>query len=92
MAYRVLDPTVTTMQLNYSLMLFVSTVWVIVLNLAACEPNPIRCRLWNDPKLPDIFMDGDLMLGGIFAIHDSTRLEQIAYTRLPSQLQCSGYV
>ncbi|XP_058244080.1 extracellular calcium-sensing receptor-like [Hemibagrus wyckioides] len=35
-------------------------------------------------------MNGDFMLGGIFAIHDSTRLEPIAYTRLPSQLQCSG--
>ncbi|XP_060734685.1 extracellular calcium-sensing receptor-like [Tachysurus vachellii] len=35
-------------------------------------------------------MNGDFMLGGIFAIHDSTRLEQIAFTMLPSQLQCSG--
>ncbi|XP_060780433.1 extracellular calcium-sensing receptor-like [Neoarius graeffei] len=35
-------------------------------------------------------MNGDFILGGIFAIHDSTRLEQIAFTRLPSQLQCSG--
>ncbi|XP_060779015.1 extracellular calcium-sensing receptor-like [Neoarius graeffei] len=35
-------------------------------------------------------MNGDFMLGGIFSIHDSTRLELIDYTRLPSQLQCSG--
>ncbi|XP_062861007.1 extracellular calcium-sensing receptor-like [Trichomycterus rosablanca] len=35
-------------------------------------------------------MNGDFIIGGIFTIHYYTRSEQMTYTRLPSQLQCSG--
>ncbi|XP_058244075.1 extracellular calcium-sensing receptor-like [Hemibagrus wyckioides] len=35
-------------------------------------------------------MNGDFIIGGIFTIHYYTKSEQITYTRLPSQLQCSG--
>lgn len=92
LAYRVLGYTDTTMQLINSLMLFVSIMFITVLNRVACKTNPIICSLWTYPKVADIFMNGDFILGGIFAIHDSTRLEQIAYTRMPPQLQCSGYM
>ncbi|XP_053356406.1 extracellular calcium-sensing receptor-like [Clarias gariepinus] len=35
-------------------------------------------------------MNGDFVIGGIFTIHYYTISEQITYTRLPSQLKCSG--
>ncbi|XP_060779010.1 extracellular calcium-sensing receptor-like [Neoarius graeffei] len=35
-------------------------------------------------------MNGDFVIGGIFTIHYHTKSEQITYTTLPSQLQCSG--
>ncbi|XP_046720817.1 extracellular calcium-sensing receptor-like [Silurus meridionalis] len=75
---------------NLMLLLVINTTQIIVLIPEACKANPVSCRLWTDPKLPDIFMNGDFMLGGIFAIHDSVRLDQISYTGLPSQRKCSG--
>ncbi|XP_062861006.1 extracellular calcium-sensing receptor-like [Trichomycterus rosablanca] len=57
---------------------------------AACRSDPVSCRLWTDPQLPGIFMNGDFVVGGIFSIHYYTKSEQISYTKLPSQLQCSG--
>ncbi|XP_072550741.1 extracellular calcium-sensing receptor-like isoform X2 [Salminus brasiliensis] len=35
-------------------------------------------------------MNGDFVIGGIFSIHYYTRSEQITYTSLPPQPQCSG--
>ncbi|XP_053356899.1 extracellular calcium-sensing receptor-like [Clarias gariepinus] len=78
------------MQRRTNLMFFISTIWITKLNHAACEADLTSCRLWTDPKLAEIFMNGDFMLGGVFAIHDSSQLEQISYIKLPSQLECYG--
>lgn len=78
------------MQLIFSLTPFVSILFLTLPNTAVCIANPISCRLWTDPQIPGIFMNGDFVIGGIFSIHYYTRSEQNTYTWQPSQLQCSG--
>ncbi|XP_066540651.1 extracellular calcium-sensing receptor-like isoform X1 [Hoplias malabaricus] len=57
---------------------------------AACNVNSVTCRLWTEPQLPILYKNGDLEVGGIFAIHSYMRSEQNSYTKLPLQPQCSG--
>ncbi|XP_026783499.3 extracellular calcium-sensing receptor-like [Pangasianodon hypophthalmus] len=78
------------MQLFSSIMSFLSALWITGFRCATSKANPITCRLWTDPQLPGIFMNGDFVIGGIFTFHHYTKTEQITYTRLPSQTQCYG--
>uniref|UniRef100_A0A4W4H6I9 G-protein coupled receptors family 3 profile domain-containing protein n=1 Tax=Electrophorus electricus TaxID=8005 RepID=A0A4W4H6I9_ELEEL len=61
-----------------------------VFSPAGCKANPVSCRLWTEPRLPGLSMNGDFIIGGIFTIHYYTNSEQNTYTRLPPQPQCSG--
>ncbi|KAM9481452.1 extracellular calcium-sensing receptor-like [Clarias gariepinus] len=54
------------------------------------KTNPVNCRIWADPRLPGIFMNGDYVIGGIFTFHHYTKSEEITYTRMPPQTQCYG--
>ncbi|TSK38411.1 Vomeronasal type-2 receptor 1 [Bagarius yarrelli] len=67
-----------------------TVLWITAVNCATSKPNPISCRLWTNPQLPGIFMNGDFVIGGIFTFHHYTKTEQILYTRLPSQTECYG--
>lgn len=86
----VLFTTDSVMQHVFSLMLFVTIIWIMLPKTAAIKANPISCRLWTDPQLPGMFMNGDFVIGGIFSIHYYTKSEQNTYTWQPSQLQCAG--
>uniref|UniRef100_W5LLH2 G-protein coupled receptors family 3 profile domain-containing protein n=1 Tax=Astyanax mexicanus TaxID=7994 RepID=W5LLH2_ASTMX len=46
--------------------------------------------LWAEPQQPGLSMNGDFVIGGIFSIHYYTKSEQITYTSIPPQPQCSG--
>uniref|UniRef100_A0A4W4HE60 G-protein coupled receptors family 3 profile domain-containing protein n=1 Tax=Electrophorus electricus TaxID=8005 RepID=A0A4W4HE60_ELEEL len=61
-----------------------------VFSHAGRNANAVSCRLWAEPQLPGLSMNGDFIIGGIFTIHYYVRSEQTNYTRLPEQLQCSG--
>ncbi|GAA6103064.1 extracellular calcium-sensing receptor-like [Tachysurus ichikawai] len=78
------------MQLVSSMVPFLSALWITGVSCATSETSPISCRLWTNPQLPGIFMNGDFVIGGIFTFHHYTRTEQITYTRLPPQTECYG--
>ncbi|XP_076851042.1 extracellular calcium-sensing receptor-like [Brachyhypopomus gauderio] len=78
------------MQITSRLVRFVSVLWITVFCLAGCKANPVSCRLWAKPQMPVFSLNGDFVIGGIFSIHYNMRTEQINYTRLPPQPQCSG--
>uniref|UniRef100_A0A3B1IWL0 Extracellular calcium-sensing receptor-like n=2 Tax=Astyanax mexicanus TaxID=7994 RepID=A0A3B1IWL0_ASTMX len=78
------------MQLTLSLMPFVSMLLITGLRPATCKANPVSCRLWADPQLPGLSMNGDFVIGGIFSIHYYMKSEPNTYTKLPLQPQCSG--
>uniref|UniRef100_A0A4W4HDC9 G-protein coupled receptors family 3 profile domain-containing protein n=1 Tax=Electrophorus electricus TaxID=8005 RepID=A0A4W4HDC9_ELEEL len=70
--------------------LFMFLLWMTVFSHAGRNANAVSCRLWAEPQLPGLSMNGDFIIGGIFTIHYYVRSEQTNYTRLPEQLQCSG--
>ncbi|KAL6479434.1 hypothetical protein MHYP_G00128670 [Metynnis hypsauchen] len=60
------------------------------LSPAAGKGYLVGCGLWAEPEVPGIYMNGDYVIGGSFAVHYYMRLEQNTFTRQPLQLQCSG--
>ncbi|XP_076853588.1 extracellular calcium-sensing receptor-like [Brachyhypopomus gauderio] len=78
------------MQITSSLMPFVSVLWMTVFSLAGCKANPVSCRLWAEPQMPILSLDGDFIIGGIFSIHYYVKSEQATYTMMPAQPQCAG--
>ncbi|XP_033971038.1 extracellular calcium-sensing receptor-like [Trematomus bernacchii] len=48
------------------------------------------CTQRGDPEIPQMFKDGDIMLGGIFAFHSSWKNRQDSYMDKPLPLQCTS--
>uniref|UniRef100_A0A4W4HA86 G-protein coupled receptors family 3 profile domain-containing protein n=1 Tax=Electrophorus electricus TaxID=8005 RepID=A0A4W4HA86_ELEEL len=78
------------MQITSSLVSFVSVLWMTVFSPAECKGNTVSCRLWTEPQMPILSMDGDFVIGGIFSIHYSMRSELNTYTTMPAQPRCTG--
>lgn len=60
---------------------------LLVVSVSQAE-KPV-CRLTGDPENPQIFKDGDIMLGGIFSFHSSWKGRQDTYMDKPLPLQCT---
>ncbi|XP_026885323.2 extracellular calcium-sensing receptor-like [Electrophorus electricus] len=61
-----------------------------VFSPAGCKAKPDNCRLWTEPQMPGLSMNGDFMIGGIFTIHYYTKSGENTFTTIPPQPQCSG--
>ncbi|XP_024911072.1 extracellular calcium-sensing receptor-like [Cynoglossus semilaevis] len=48
------------------------------------------CQHRGDPENPQIFKDGDIVLGGIFSFHSSWKNRQENYTHKPQPLECTS--
>ncbi|KAI4815080.1 hypothetical protein KUCAC02_005246 [Chaenocephalus aceratus] len=48
------------------------------------------CTQRGDPEIPQIFKDGDIMLGGIFSFHSSWKNRRDSYMDKPLPLQCTS--
>lgn len=57
---------------------------------AVCGVNFGTCILQGNPQAPALFKNGDLVIGGVFSIHDYLRTEKHTYTKQPQPLECSG--
>uniref|UniRef100_A0A672Z3T6 G-protein coupled receptors family 3 profile domain-containing protein n=1 Tax=Sphaeramia orbicularis TaxID=375764 RepID=A0A672Z3T6_9TELE len=47
------------------------------------------CRQRGDSEIPQLYKDGDIMLGGIFSFHSSWKNRQYTYIQKPPPLQCT---
>uniref|UniRef100_A0A3B4EAK6 G-protein coupled receptors family 3 profile domain-containing protein n=1 Tax=Pygocentrus nattereri TaxID=42514 RepID=A0A3B4EAK6_PYGNA len=74
--------------LTSALLIFVSVLWIN--GPTANRTDPVSCRLWSEPQMLGLYMNGDFVIGGLFSIHYILRSEQNTYTRPPLQPQCSG--
>ncbi|KAF3847614.1 hypothetical protein F7725_020642 [Dissostichus mawsoni] len=48
------------------------------------------CTQRGDPEIPQMFKDGDIMLGGIFSFHSSWKNRRDSYMDKPLPLQCTS--
>ncbi|XP_037396082.1 extracellular calcium-sensing receptor-like [Pygocentrus nattereri] len=78
------------MQLTSIIKVLESLMWLTGLSTTTYKADPVSCRLWAEPLMPSLSMNGDFIIGGIFSIHFYTTSIQNAYTRQPLQPQCSG--
>ncbi|XP_035381309.1 extracellular calcium-sensing receptor-like [Electrophorus electricus] len=61
-----------------------------VFSPAGCQASTVGCRLWTEPQMPILSMNGDFVIGGIFSIHSYMTSEQNTYTTMPPQPHCAG--
>ncbi|XP_067364247.1 extracellular calcium-sensing receptor-like [Channa argus] len=52
------------------------------------QAKELVCRQRGDPENPQIFKDGNIILGGIFSLHSSWKDRQETYTNKPLPLEC----
>ncbi|XP_067364254.1 extracellular calcium-sensing receptor-like [Channa argus] len=52
------------------------------------QPKELVCRQRGDPENPQMFQDGNIILGGIFCLHSSWKERQETYTNKPLPLEC----
>ncbi|KAI9538754.1 hypothetical protein NQZ68_012407 [Dissostichus eleginoides] len=55
-----------------------------------CAEEPV-CTQRGDPEIPQMFKDGDIMLGGIFSFHSSWKNRRDSYMDKPLPLQCTSH-
>ncbi|XP_063763077.1 extracellular calcium-sensing receptor-like [Eleginops maclovinus] len=54
------------------------------------EAEETVCTQRGDPEIPQMFKDGDIMLGGIFSFHSSWKNRRDTYMDKPLPLQCTS--
>ena len=54
------------------------------------EVSSVLCKLRGTTRLPVFSMDGDYVIGGVFAIHHYTHTPVHNYTTMPEPLKCTG--
>lgn len=50
------------------------------------------CQIMGDPKYPLLYKNGDLTIGGLFAIHSKETLSSFEFKEKPQVLSCSRCV
>ncbi|KAM6931833.1 extracellular calcium-sensing receptor-like [Lycodopsis pacificus] len=62
----------------------------LLLVLSFSQAEELVCRRRGDPESPQLYKDGDIMLGGIFSLHTSWKNRQDTYIQKPLPLQCTS--
>ncbi|XP_015807364.3 extracellular calcium-sensing receptor-like [Nothobranchius furzeri] len=66
--------------------------WALLQFLMVCGSHTEEpaCKQTGDHENPQLFKNGDIMLGGIFSFHSSWKNSQDEYNQKPQQLQCTS--
>ncbi|KAK2847348.1 hypothetical protein Q5P01_010347 [Channa striata] len=60
----------------------------LVMVVSFSQAKELVCRQRGDPENPQMFKDGDIIIGGIFSLHSSWNDRQETYTNKPLPLEC----
>nr|XP_043876056.1 extracellular calcium-sensing receptor-like isoform X2 [Solea senegalensis] len=66
------------------------TLLQLLLMASFSQAEELLCRQRGDPENPQLLMDGDIMLGGIFSFHSNWKNRRENYTQRPSPLECTS--
>lgn len=50
--------------------------------------NDTTCILQGEPVYPQIWMDGDIIVGGAFPFHSNWEITDLSYLVMPQQMMC----
>ncbi|XP_039537739.1 extracellular calcium-sensing receptor-like [Pimephales promelas] len=70
-------------------MLFFLYTLLVIHHLHTKVENTL-CRMMGDPKYPLFFKDGDVTIGGIFAVHRKETFPSFEFTHKPQPPSCSS--
>ncbi|KAM9733714.1 extracellular calcium-sensing receptor-like [Menidia menidia] len=62
----------------------------VLLMVNFSQTKELVCRHRGDPESPQLYKDGDIILGGIFSFHSSWENKQNTYMQKPLALQCTS--
>ncbi|KAK2847353.1 hypothetical protein Q5P01_010352 [Channa striata] len=62
----------------------------LLLVASISQAEDLVCRHTGDPENPQLFKDGDIILGGIFSFHSSWIDRKETYTKKPPPLECTS--
>ncbi|KAL7400740.1 hypothetical protein ABVT39_017073 [Epinephelus coioides] len=58
----------------------------------ATDASSVKCTLQGTTRVPAFSMDGDYVIGGVFAIHHYMHTLKYNYTTMPEPLRCTGSI
>ncbi|XP_056622386.1 extracellular calcium-sensing receptor-like [Triplophysa dalaica] len=61
---------------------------VVMTIVSFTRANETACVLQGQPVYPQLWKDGDIILGGVFSFHSSWEVRQITYLTTPPPLKC----
>ncbi|KAI7802888.1 extracellular calcium-sensing receptor-like [Triplophysa rosa] len=66
------------------------TLYTLLFNHLHTKAENTFCKMMGDPKYPLLYKDGDIIIGGLFAIHSKEMLPSFEFTKKPQPLSCSS--
>ncbi|XP_065138720.1 extracellular calcium-sensing receptor [Paramisgurnus dabryanus] len=66
----------------------VALLHMVMAIMTFSKANETVCHLRGEPAYPQLWKDGDIVLGGVFSFHSSWEVRQLAYTVTPPPLEC----
>lgn len=74
----------------FGMLLFLYTL-LLFHHLQTMVENTL-CRIMGETKYPLLSRDGEVTIGGIFAVHSKLTLSSFEFTQKPQPLSCSRFV
>nr|XP_009291964.2 extracellular calcium-sensing receptor-like [Danio rerio] len=66
----------------------VALLHMVIAIMTFSKANETTCTLQGEPVLPELWKDGDIIVGGVFSFHSSWEVRQLTYTFVPPPLKC----
>ncbi|XDV29298.1 hypothetical protein PO909_032435 [Leuciscus waleckii] len=67
---------------------FFALMHVVMTIITFTRANETTCTLQGQPVYPQLWKDGDIIIGGVFSFHSSWEIRQLTYSVTPPPLKC----
>jgi len=66
----------------------VALLQMVIAIMTFSKANETVCTLQGEPVYPELWKDGDIIVGGVFSFHSSWEVMKLAYSGTPPPLKC----